>query len=151
MTDVIRASVLAAAIAVATPAMAFAETAPQTQGQARLPVEGEVRHGMGEIRDMVTAALPDISSGRLDAAGYARLADGISDRIQKMVSGSRLPAELKAELQTYMAELRQSAEHLREHGADAAGEVIASLEKYGRTFEHAGWPAKFTGEDRRSQ
>jgi hypothetical protein len=147
MTDVLRTTLLAIAIAMAAPAAAFA-TEPVAQG-ARQPIDGQSRHGMEEIRLAITEALPAVDAGRLDAAGFARLADRIADHAQQMAANSRLPAELKAPFVAYLERLKQAAAELKAKGSGAMSEVVALLDEYGRVFEHAGWPEKVAESSRR--
>jgi hypothetical protein len=126
----------------AVPAVAFsAAAAPVAEAAqpAKLPTDGEVRHAMSEVRQRLTEALPDLRSGNLDAAGRARLADGIGDQLQKVSANTRLPADVRARLAQVVTSLHTATVTLRNQGADGVAPMLAALDTYGRTFDHPGW------------
>lgn len=133
-----------AALLLSSPlAMLSAQAAgPAVEGEAaaKVPIDGEVRHAMSEIRDVVAAALPAIRDGKFGSAEYRRLADNITDRLQQAAAHNRLPADTQAKLNAILAPLDQAARNLKTDGERALSAVLAALQDYGRKVEHAGWP-----------
>lgn len=142
MSDFARAALVALALALNFPTVAMAadtnDTAAPTQA-AKLPIDGEVRHGMLEIHQLVTEALPSIKSGALDPSGYSHLADGIAAHVEQLAANSRLPADLKTRLKAELLPLVTAAQSLKTKGEMAATAIVSSLDHYGQVFDHPGW------------
>lgn len=137
VTLVLVAFLLACPLA-ARPAHASGEAA-QGQAPGKLPTDGEVRHAMSEIRDLVAAAMPAIREGRFGDADFRRLADGITDRLQEVTAHNRLPADIQARLNAILSPLGQAARNLKTEGDRALSAVTAALDEYGRAVDHSGW------------
>jgi hypothetical protein len=142
MTDYGRVSLVALVLMLGFPAAAFAADAGDTAAQtkpAKLPTDGEVRHGMVEIRHLLDQALPAIKAGSLDQAGYSRLADGIFAQVEQLAANSRLPDSIKASLKAELAPLVAATQALQTKGEIAAAAIFSALDHYGRVFDHPGW------------
>ncbi len=105
------------------------------------PTDGGLRHGMSEIREVIAEALPQAHSGRLDPAGYGRVADRVSAQIEYITANCKLPAEVDAQLHLVLAEIIDGADHMRKgrDPVDGMVKVLGGLDAYGKYFDHPGW------------
>lgn len=105
------------------------------------PTDGALRHGMSEIQAVIAEALPQAHSGRLDAAGYARVADQVSAQIESITANCKLPAEVDAQLHLVLAEIIDGAAHMRkgEEPVDGVVKILGGMDAYGKHFDHPGW------------
>lgn len=124
---------------VGVPAAHAAGAAVEGETSGKLPTDGEVRHAMFEIRDLVAAALPAIRDGKFGAEDFRRLGDGISDHLQQVAANNRLPTDVRAKLIAILAPLDAAARNLKVEGERSLAAVLAALEDYGRAVDHSGW------------
>lgn len=105
------------------------------------PTDGALRHGMSEIRAVIAEALPKAHSGRLDAAGYVRVADRVSAQIESITANCKLPEDVDAQLHLVLAEIIDGTDHMRKGGEPVEGvvKVLGALDAYGKHFDHPGW------------
>ncbi|GEM_PF-5670013 len=113
--------------------------AEQRVATSKISTDGEVRHAMSEIRELVTSALPAIRDGKFGTADFHRLADGITDRLQQVSAHSRLPEDAQAKLNAILSPLAKAARDLKVEGERSLSAILAGLEEYGRAVDHAGW------------
>lgn len=102
-----------------------------------LPTDGEVRHGMREIRELVEAARIRAAEGRMDAEAWGKLGDRLAHQAQK-ITNNRLPADVRARVGELSARLLAAVAKVRASGADGLAEVAALVEEYRRSFDHPG-------------
>lgn len=108
---------------------------------AKWPTDGEVRHGMSEIRALIAEAAPKVNAGRFHATDCQRLANGILGRVESIAANSRLPQEIDAQLDLVLAQIVDGAERIKTGKAPVEGvvTVIGGIEAYGKHFDHPGW------------
>lgn len=124
--------------AMVSPAHAFGQTA-EVAAASKISTDGEVRHAMFEIRELVAAALPAVRDGKFGTADFYRLSDGITDRLQQAAAHNRLPEDAQAELNAILIPLAKAARDLKVEGERSLSAILAGLEEYGRAADHAGW------------
>lgn len=106
--------------------------------------DAPLRQSMGNIRQAIAGALPDIHDNRLSAKGYDRLAGKVEEAVGQIVADCRLTAAADAQLHVVVAELLAGAEGMagKAPGArrrDGAVRVIGALEKYAAYFDDPGF------------
>lgn len=109
---------------------------PGAISATKLPTDGEVRHAMSEIRELVAAAVPAARDGKLGPADCQRLSDAINDRLQQASARNRLPPEIRGRLDTVLAPLAKAARSLKAEGERALPAVVTALEDYDRAVDH---------------
>lgn len=113
--------------------------ADQRAAASKISTDGEVRHAMSEIRELVAAAIPAVRDGKFGTADFHRLADGITDRLQQVSAHNRLPEDAQAKLNAILAPLAKAARDLKVEGERSLSAILTGLEEYGRAVDHAGW------------
>lgn len=103
-----------------------------------------LRQSMTKIRDAVDARLPAVHRGKLNVAQYDALGGEIDAQIAHIVANCKLDPQADEVLHVILADMMAGNETLQGKNTKAkrsAGvvKVVASLEQYGRYFEHPGW------------
>lgn len=101
--------------------------------------DAALRQAMGNIRQAVAIALPDIHENRLPAAGYAKLAGKVEAEVGSIVANCKLAPEADAQLHLVVAELLAGAGQMsgkikKTRRQDGAVKVIGALENYAGYF-----------------
>jgi len=108
----------------------------------RWQTDASLREGMQRIRSALDAAHAG-PAGRPDAEAAAgrALASAIDDAIGYMVANCRLSPEADANLHVLLGQLGQASAALKQDptAPQAVDTVVATLELYGRYFDHPGW------------
>jgi hypothetical protein len=110
------------------------------------PTDAPLRQGMTQIRDSLQATLPAIHAGKLDNAGYQRLAGKVNADIGHIVQNCKLEPDADAMLHLVLADVISGAEIMEGKQAGTAREqgairIVAALNNYGAYFDHPNWKA----------
>jgi hypothetical protein len=158
MSDNVSVLPLAAAIAavvVLAPGVSAAQATPTTHAHAahgkltldhgrKWPTDDALRVGMNNIRALVQPQLGPIHTGKLDAAQYAALANGIERQIGDIVANCKLEPKADAMLHLVIADLGAGVDAMAGKSPSVqpfqgATTVVAALDDYGRYFDHPGF------------
>lgn len=105
--------------------------------------DDSLRQGMGHIRAVLTAALPDIRAGKASPEKYRLLAQEVNGQIAFMVQNCKLDRDADAMLHLVLADLIGGAEALAGQDDSAARQgaekIARALDQYGNYFDHPGW------------
>lgn len=152
----IRQAALAAAVALAFGAPAFAANDAQEHGhgaqEAKLVLDHgkkwqtdePLRQGMASIRGAVAKDVKAIHANKLTPRQYEALAAKVNAEVAGIVQNCKLSPEADAQLHIVVAELMAGAEAMqgKEKGVTrraGAERVAKALNAYGEHFDHAGW------------
>lgn len=125
--------------ATVVPSAHASDQAVEGKAASKISTDGEVRHAMSEIRELVAAALPAIRDSKFGPADFHRLADGITDHLQQVSAHNRLPQDAQAKLNAILTPLAKAARDLKVEGDRSLSAILAGLEEYGRAVDHSGW------------
>lgn len=106
--------------------------------------DDNLRQGMSRIRDVLTAELPAIRSGKASAKQYHALAKKINEQVEFMVQNCKLDKDADAMLHLVLTELIAGADAMSDQKNNqderqGAEKIARALESYGAYFEHPGW------------
>jgi len=102
--------------------------------------DAALRQAMGNIREAMAAALPEVHENRLPADGYGRLAQRIEDEVGRIVANCKLAPAADAQLHVVVGELLAGAGRMAgpaDGGAHRNGavQVVGALAKYATYFD----------------
>ena len=100
-----------------------------------------LRHGMGEMRRAMAAALPSIHTGQFAPAEYERLGAGLESQIDYVTTNCKLSPEADMQLHVVLGEIIDGVDGMRrgDDRQDGAVKVVNALDAYGAHFDHRGW------------
>ena len=143
---------VAAALAVATPAFAAGAPEHDSHGTARITLDHgrkwatdePLRQGMSAIHAELSTRLGAIGTRKLDLAQYRALGDKIESQVGFIVANCKLPPEADANLHVVVADLLAAADGLKaardtKQGREAALRAVKAAETYAAHFEHPQW------------
>ncbi len=148
------ASLSTAALLIAGTGPAIAEDHSHSHGHeqpARLSLDngkkwatdGNLRLGMGRIRDALAAELPAIHSGKATAEQYRTLAQKTNDQITFMVKNCKLDQKADAMLHLVLADMIAGTDAMMAPDGNkarkGAEKIAGALDSYGTYFDHPGW------------
>lgn len=113
------------------------------QGQ-KWATDAPLRKGMDAIRGQMAAALHDIHTGKLSAAGYNTLAAKLGTEVGGIVAECKLEPKADAQLHVVIADLLAGVDAMqgkvkkttRQRGAI---QVLGALDQYATYFDHPHW------------
>jgi hypothetical protein len=144
------AALLAGGIALAGAGgvMAAEPAHSHAEGEAKLTLDhgqkwktdAPLRQGMGNMRAMMSKALPAIHGNKLDRAGYAALAGKLEGEMAYVVNNCKLDPQADAQLHIVLAQVGGGIEQMKgAQGENGAVAVVTALNAYGEHFDHPGW------------
>lgn len=105
-----------------------------------------LRDGMNAMRAAIAPQLPAIHHGKLDEAGYAKLAGSLEQSLMGIFAGCKLSPAADVQLHNLLVPMHAEIGRMKDGATvterrQAAVAVIDGLSAYGRFFEHPGWKA----------
>ncbi|MER1967912.1 hypothetical protein [Castellaniella sp. GW247-6E4] len=122
-----------------------AETTALTLDHGRKwATDDPLRLAMGNLRGVVSEALPAAHAGTFTDAQYDGLGARTDRELAYIVENCKLPPEADAALHVILGEVVASAEVVggKQAGQSRAGGVVGlaqALNRYGEYFDHPGW------------
>ena len=110
------------------------------QGQ-KWETDEPLRTGMSSILDAFAAVLEDVHGDKLDAAQYARLAEGVELNVNYVVENCKLPEKPDEQLHLVLEHMFEGIEQMKapDGGRNGAIAIVEALNAYGEHFDHPAW------------
>ncbi|MBV6272687.1 hypothetical protein KVP09_07125 [Alcaligenaceae bacterium CGII-47] len=121
-----------------------APTALELNAGQKWETDAPLRLAMGELRQTINQALPDVHKGTFDKPQYDALADYTNKQVAYIVGNCNLEPQADAQLHIIVADLIGGADivsgkeqaHPR---ADGVVKLVETLNRYGEFFNHPEW------------